>query len=78
MIDEFNVTKIALWRRKACRKPISHILLVRIPAYVLGALTTVVLFPIYMLWMVYAATCFAIHHIVSPRELFRNMRNAEF
>ena len=78
MIDEFNVTKIALWRTKTCRKPISHILLVRISAYVLGALTTVVLFPIYMLWMVYAATCFAIHHIVSPQELFRNMRNAEF
>lgn len=78
MIDEFNVAKIALWRRDVRRKPLSYILLVRIPAYVLGALTTIALFPIYMLWMVYASAWFAIHHIVNPRELFRNMRDAEF
>lgn len=76
--DKMYEVQILEFRKRARRTSLSYILLISIPSAVLGAIINIILFPIYVLWMVYAATCFAIHHIVSPRELFRNMRNAEF
>jgi hypothetical protein len=57
---------------------VAYFWLVRLPAWILGVITNVILFPIYLLWMMYSAVWFAIHHIGRPEELFRNMRNAEF
>ena len=79
MIDDKTYeAQILEFRKRTRQKPLSYILLISIPSAILGVIINIILFPFYLLWMVYAATLFAIHHIVSPRELFRNMRNAEF
>ena len=70
--------QIEEYRKRANRKSLPYILLVMIPACILGVVATIVIFPIYLLWIVFSATWFAIHHIHRPEELFRNMRNAEF
>ena len=70
--------QVAEYRKRANRKSLPYVLLVMIPAWILGVVATIVIFPIYLLWMVFSATWFAIHHINRPEELFRNMRNAEF
>ena len=76
--DKMYEVQILEFRKRARRTPLSYILLISIPAMILGVIINIILFPIYVLWMVYAATVFAIHHIHRPEELFRNMRNAEF
>ena len=79
MIDDKTYeAQILEFRKRARRTPLSYILLISIPSAILGVIINIILFPFYLLWMVYAATVFAIHHIVNPRELFRNMRNSEF
>ena len=70
--------QISEYRKRASRKPLPYVLLVMVPAWILGVAATIVIFPIYLLWMVFSATWFAIHHINRPGELFRNMQNAEF
>ena len=70
--------QIEEYRKRVNKKPLPYVLLVMIPAWILGVIATIVIFPIYLLWMMYSATWFAIHHIHRPEELFRNMRNAEF
>lgn len=70
--------QISEYRKRASRKPLPYVLLVMVPAWILGVAATIVIFPIYLLWMVFSATWFAIHHINRPVELFRNMQNAEF